>query len=427
MSVHSFLQSNIAAWLTSETRLGLQHTQAEMVRRLKRTEHELLYFHRADDPYCQLMVQVLPDFASRFDVKIRPLVVEQLPANMYPDPARFEAYSILDATRLARLYGLGFPSAAVVPDRLGVGMANRYLASLQDDPKFFTVAEEIGAALWREDLADVKRLCVIADIHEDRLKDNESLLRSLGHYASGTVYYAGEFYPGLDRLDHLETRLNRLGVGDGEVHFELTRLWRYNLDKMEKSVSGRTVEVFFSVRSPYSYLALQLASELAAKSGVRLKLKPVLPMVMRGMAVPARKRRYILFDAAREARVESIPFGKIVDPLGAATNRAMALGFLLQEEGADLAFFKAFTRGVWAKGIDGCSDRGLAQILESAGLSSAKATAALPREAWQEKAERNRQEMLMAGSWGVPTFRVGSETLWGQDRLWAIVETLKHV
>ncbi|MEX0297431.1 MAG: DsbA family protein, partial [Kordiimonas sp.] len=427
MSVHSFLQSNVAAWLTSETRLSMRYSQVELARRMKRCGHEILYFHRADDPYCQLMVQVLPDLASRFDVKIKPLVVEQLPANMYPDPARFEAYSILDATRLARLYGLGFPSSAVVPDRLGVGMANRYLASLQDDPKFFAIAEEVGAALWREDIADVKRLCVIADIHEDRLSNNERLLKSLGHYASGTVYYGGEFYPGLDRLDHLEKRLNRLGVGDGEVHFELTRLWRYKLERMEKSVSGRTVELFFSVRSPYSYIALQLASEFAAISGVRLKLKPVLPMVMRGMAVPPNKRRYILSDAAREARMENVPFGRIVDPLGEATYKAMSIGLKLQEEGLDLAFFKAFTKGVWAQGVDGASEKGLARILESAAVSTAKAATGLPKEAWQEKAERNRQEMLMAGSWGVPTFRVGTETLWGQDRLWAIVETLKQM
>ncbi len=427
MSVHSFLQSNVAAWLTSETRLGMQYSRTELARRLKRNDHEILYFHRADDPYCQLMVQVLPDLASRFDVKIKPLVVEQLPANMYPDPARFEAYSILDATRLARLYGLGFPSSAVVPDRLGVGMANRYLASLQDDPRFFAVAEEVGAALWREDIADVKRLCVIADIHEDRLHSNERLLKTLGHYASGTIYYGGEFYPGLDRLDHLEKRLNRLGVGDGEVHFELTRLWRYKLERMEKSVSGRTVELFFSVRSPYSYIALQLAFEFAAISGIRLKLKPVLPMVMRGMAVPPSKRRYILSDAAREARIENVPFGRIVDPLGEPTQKAMSLGLMLQEEGMDLAFFKAFTKGVWAEGIDGGSEKGLARILENAGISAAKATAGLSTDAWQEKAERNRQEMLMAGSWGVPTFRVGTETLWGQDRLWAIVETLKQM
>jgi len=426
MNVSAFLKASVADWLTSEFRTKTKHRRAELGRRLRRQPHEILYFHRADDPYCQLMVQALPDLASRFDVKITPLVVERLPANMYPDPARFEAYSILDASRLARLYGLGFPVTALVPDRLSVGMANRYLASIQNDPDFFAIAEEVGAALWRQDLPTVKRLCGNADIKETVLGQNENLLISLGHYASATVYYGGEFYAGLDRLDHLEHRLNRFGIGDGEIHFELTRFWQHDLEKLEKSVAGRSVEVFFSVRSPYSYLALQTISEFAALSGVRLKLKPVLPMLMRGLAVPPAKSQYILMDTAREARLAKIPFGRIVDPLGYATKRAMAIGFSLREEGSALSFFKAFTRGVWAEGIDGTTDEGLIKILERAGLPASKLHGALPQEVWQEKAEKNLQEMLMSGSWGVPTFRVGGETLWGQDRLWAIVEALKQ-
>jgi 2-hydroxychromene-2-carboxylate isomerase len=425
MSASTLLRANIANWLTSETKLNMERRLTELGRRFARRGHEVFYFHRADDPYCQLMVQVLPELAMRFDVVFKPLVVEQLPANMYPDPARYEAYSILDAGRLARLYGLGFSAEAIVPDRLSVGMANRYLASIQDDPDFFAIAEEVGAALWRQDLPEVKRQCASADMGDAELKQNEAQLRALGHYASGSLYYEGEFYVGLDRLDHLEHRLNGFGLGDGEVHYELTRLWRHSLSQMDKSIAGRTVEVFFSVRSPYSYLGLQLISEFADLSGVHLKLKPVLPMLMRGLAVPPAKSRYILLDTAREARMEKRPFGKIVDPLGLATRRAMAIGFSLFEDDKALPFFKAFTKGVWAEGIDGTTDAGLATILERAGLPANRLSGALPEDAWQEQAERNRQEMLLYGSWGVPTFRVAGETLWGQDRLWAILEALK--
>jgi 2-hydroxychromene-2-carboxylate isomerase len=433
MSASSYLKASIASWLTSDMKVNIKRRRAEIRRRLARRGHEVLYFHRADDPYCQLMVQALPDLADRFDVSIKPLVVERLPADMYPDPARYEAYTILDASRLARLYGLGFPETAKVPDRLSVGMANRYLASIQDDPDFFAIAEEVGAALWRQDVAGIKHLCASADISDTTMSENEARLARLGQYSSATVFYEGEFYAGLDRLDHLESRLNRLGVGDGEVHFELPRLWRHGLEKLEKSIAGRTVDVFFSVRSPYSYLGLQMISDYADISGVQLKLKPVLPMLMRGLPVPRAKGRYILMDTVREARLENIPFGRICDPLGLATKRAMAIGFSLLDEGdnikpgAALAFFKAFTRGVWSQGIDGTSDKGLERILVNAGLPASKIQGALAEPVWQEKAEKNRQEMLIYGSWGVPTFRAGGETLWGQDRLWAITEVLKQL
>ncbi len=433
MSLSTVLRANVASWLTSRARLKLQRTVAEFSRTVRRQTHTVHYFHRADDPYCQLMVQALPDIASRFAVEVKPLVVEQLPANMYPDPARYEAYSIIDAGRLARVYGLGFTDDAVVPDRLAVGMVNRFLASKQTDPNFFQIAEELGAALWRRDLDTIRRTCGIADLGDAQLEANQRKLNELGHYASASLHYAGEFYIGIDRLDHLERRLNKLGLGDGEVGFEIHRLWRYDLENLERSITGKSVEVYFSVRSPYSYVGLQLIDALARQAGVKIELKPVLPMLMRGMKVPPAKGRYILFDTSREARLEGVDFGHICDPLGAATWRAMQIGFALLEDektggssGQTFEFFKAFTKGVWAEGIDGSSDKGLSRILSNAGLSNAWIAKALNREVAETKAEANRQEMFRHGSWGVPTFRAGGETFWGQDRMWAIVDALKQ-
>jgi 2-hydroxychromene-2-carboxylate isomerase len=426
MGFENLLKTKAAQWLTSETRVNTKRFTEEFVRRLKRKPHEIIYFHRVDDPYCQLMVQVLPEFSRRFGVIITPKVVEKLPADMYPDPARFEAYSILDASRLARLYGAGFPYTATVPDRLAVSMAHRYLAGMEQSDNFFAAAEEIGEALWQRNIPEVQRLAKNADLSGDLLEENERLLRKLGHYASATLYYGGEFYFGLDRLDHLERRLNTLGLGDGEIHFELQRLWRHNIRNLEKSIAGRSVELFFSVRSPYSYLGLAYASELAEVTGVNIRLRPVLPMVMRGMKVPPAKGRYIVADVAREARVEGLNFGKINDPLGLAMQRAMAIGFPIMKEGYGLEFFQAFTRGVWAEGIDGASNDGMKKILMNAGLSSQWLDAAMTDDDWGKIAEKNRQDMLMSGSWGVPTFRVGNTTLWGQDRMWAVVEALKQ-
>lgn len=433
MSLSTVLRASVASWLTSSARLNLQRAFAELSRKISRKPHTVQYFHRADDPYCQLMVQVLPDIASRFAIELKPLVVERLPANMYPDPARYEAYSIIDAGRLARLYGLGFTEDAVVPDRLAVGMVNRFLASKQSDPKFFQIAEELGAALWRRDLDTIRRTCGLADLGDAQLEANQRQLSALGHYASASLHYSGEFYVGIDRLDHLERRLNQLGLGDEEVNFEVHRLWRYGLENLQRSISGQSVEVFFSVRSPYSYVGLQLIDELARETGVKIVLRPVLPMLMRGMKVPPTKGRYILADTAREARLEGVEFGHICDPLGAATWRAMEVGFALMADednggqpGQAFEFFKAFTKGVWAQGIDGTSDSGLAKILTNAGISNSWVLKPLDRETTTTKAEANRQEMFRHGSWGVPTFRAGGETFWGQDRMWAIVEALKQ-
>ncbi|GHF30083.1 2-hydroxychromene-2-carboxylate isomerase [Kordiimonas sediminis] len=425
MTVKTFLRASAARLLTSESLLSTRRFLTEAGRRVSRKRHQLVYFHRVDDPYCQLMVQSLPMLQERFDIDIIPKVIERLPANMYPDPQRYEAYSILDASRLAHLYGLGFPDGARVPDRLGVGMASMHLAAQESHPDFFAMAADLGAAVWRQDIPRIRNSCAVADMDDTKIRANEALLRQLGHYTSGSVFYGGEFYVGLDRLDHLERRLNSLGAGDGEVHFELARLWRYQLDELDRSIAGRTVEMYFSIRSPYSYIALHQAAELAEKTSITLRLKPVLPMVMRGLPVPAAKRWYILQDAAREARIENIPFGFAVDPLGLATERAMAVGFRLMEEGRGLPFFLSFMQAVWAEGVDGTTDKGLAYALREVGEDQSWISNTMDDDLWRARAEANRQEMLSLGSWGVPTFRVGPLVTWGQDRLWAVVEALK--
>lgn len=434
MSLANILKAYGAKWLTSRTRVRLARARAELARRIGRKPHTVYYFHRADDPYCQLMVQVLPDIASRFAVELKPLVVEKLPANMYPDPPRYEAYSIIDASRLARLYGLGFSPDATVPDRLAVGMANRYLASRQNDPAFFSLAADIGAALWRSDLNAVRNICGLADVGEKILTANEKKLREFGHYASASLYYAGEFYVGIDRLDHLERRLNDVGVGDEQVEFEVHRLWRYGLDELDRAVAGQSIDAFFSVRSPFSYVGVELLCALAEKAGAGITIKPVLPMMMRGMKVPPAKGRYILADTAREAHIEGVDFGKICDPLGTATWRAMGIGFALLDDeqagtgkpGQALMFFRSFMTGVWSQGIDGTTDKGLSKILENAGLHDSWIGKAIAKEEIEKRATANREEMFRSGSWGVPTFRAGGKTFWGQDRMWAIVEALKQ-
>ena len=68
-------------------------------------------------------------------------------------------------------------------------------------------------------------------------------------------------------------------------------------EKRIKSV----IHFFCSLRSPYTWLALDRIFQLAEYYQAELKLRFVLPMVMRGLPVPIEKRLYILLDSKREA------------------------------------------------------------------------------------------------------------------------------
>ena len=47
---------------------------------------------------------------------------------------------------------------------------------------------------------------------------------------------------------------------------------------------------------------------------LQLEIMPVMPMVMRGLAVPDEKSMFIIKDCAREAAHWGFPFGTVCDP-----------------------------------------------------------------------------------------------------------------
>jgi 2-hydroxychromene-2-carboxylate isomerase len=185
------------------------------------------------------------------------------------------------------------------------------------------------------------------------------------------------------------------------------------------------IHFYCSLRSPYTYLAARQVRELANHYGAELRLRFVLPMVMRGLPVPLPKRLYILRDTKREADRLGQPFGSVVDPVGRPVENGLALLHAAIKTGQGSAFLESFLEGVFAQGLDASSVHGLEHIARRAGMSPADCTAALRDDAWRAAAETNRSDMLERGIWGVPSFRVNDmPVLWGQDRLWMLEEDL---
>ena len=191
-----------------------------------------------------------------------------------------------------------------------------------------------------------------------------------------------------------------------------------------------SLEFFLSLRSPYTYIAMERVYALPQRYPVDLVLRPVLPMVMRGLPVPRAKRLYILLDTKREADAVGVPFGNVCDPVGPPVERAFALYPWARERGRAAEFLLAFARGAFAEGIDGGTDAGLQQIVERAGLPWRDAVGQLANQAWRPELEANRQALFDLGLWGVPSFRVRGPAgerdycTWGQDRLWRVEQEI---
>lgn len=384
MSIKTWLTPRVMAHLLSPQRLDKKRAAFEKRRAGRGEPHVLHYFHQGDDPYSALLSSVLPRLQARYRIAIQTHIVSPPADAAAPERAKLMAYSQRDAALLAAHYGLP-PTAAQA----------------------------------RGDVQPSYPL--------ETREQADHLRQSLGHYLGAMLYYGGEWYWGIDRLHHLEARLQALGLQTDPADQGLGRsLFPPGADLLHTMALHHPppIDFFFSLRSPYSAIVAERVFELGRLTGAEVRLRFVLPMVMRGLPVPREKRLYIVFDTAREARLRGTAFGRLNDPVGKPTERGLSLIPLAQALGQGQAYVLSFLRGVWSEGLDAGSDRDLARIVERAGLSWPQARQALADPGWRVEAEANRAEMFALGLWGVPSFRVNDVAVWGQDRLWAVQDAL---
>ncbi|WP_417530738.1 DsbA family protein [Marinobacter lipolyticus] len=422
----------IARTLSSPTTRRLRQ-QAYRLNALRKREGKVVdVFINPRDPFSFVLLQALPDLKQRYDIRFRCHTVWQQPQEMFPEPAMWADWAITDASRVASLYGLGGPNPSKHPSEEAFIVCRDQLLNLEDSGDYLTPACDALRALWRGEAIETARESSLSqpDLAE-RLRINEQRLSTLGHYQGSMLHFRGEWFWGIDRLDHLENLLIREGLTfSPPTDATWTRTWT-DLGKhakpLEQSHPARNdaLEIFFSIRSPYSYLGLERAIMLANAWNLPLELRPVLPMLMRGQAVPDAKKWYIFQDTKREATKLGIPYGFVADPLGAGVERCYALFEYARAEGREVEYMRTYARAVNAEGIRSETDRGLQIIVERSGLDWHKARPILNDQGWREWAENNRKAMYSHGLWGVPSFHYGSVSCWGQDRLWLIEDEIR--
>jgi 2-hydroxychromene-2-carboxylate isomerase len=375
----------ISQHFLSRSRLLNLRKKAEQLRKSQSRPHVLHVFLQPDEPYSQLLAQALPKLQSRYAVSVLHHWVSEPDDSAAPEREKLKAYSQIDAKRLADHYGLEFP------------------APYDKSPN-----------------------------SETSLQEAHQLRKKWGHYLSGVIYYEGEWYWGIDRLHHLESRLNDLGLSTQAQSLGLHKAKPLFFTPQYQPVAhvpeGTDIDFYFSFRSPYSAISAAQIFKWAKENGVQVNLKYVLPMVMRGLPVPADKRRYISLDAAREAYVQNVNFGSLNDPVGRPTERGLSLIPFAQMHQLAEAYVMSFMQGVWSEGLDAGTDQHLKIMVERAGLNWPAAKDILKSDAnelhWRATAEQNRQSLFALGLWGVPSFKFEDVAVWGQDRFWMIEKAI---
>jgi 2-hydroxychromene-2-carboxylate isomerase len=251
-------------------------------------------------------------------------------------------------------------------------------------------------------------------------------LREAGHYQGAMFHYGGDWYWGIDRLPLLEERLQRdLGVTQPSVLGARGSDARPP-ERLAPGDGPLPVDFWFSFRSPYSYLALERIAGVAERHPITLRLRPLAPMVDRGIPLPPVKRMYIARDTKRIADRLGIDFGVLCDPIGKGAEHCLAITCMAAKSGQALAFARSAARGIWTEARDVADYVDLRAVVERAGLRWDDARAAIADPAWREEIGTNAADLTTIGLWGVPAFSAGSFRGWGQDRLDFLEDRLRR-
>jgi 2-hydroxychromene-2-carboxylate isomerase len=389
------------------------------------------YFHEITDPFSHLAVQRLAHLADRYAIAFVPHLASGAEGAYRGDAGRFDPWALTDARSIAACYGVEAPADAAGADPAGAEGTASLLAPLIDDAArgdpaavaaFASAALDAGRAYW----AGEASVGAASGRAAALLAEGSALRRRLGHYQGAMFHFEGEWYWGLDRLYLLEARLVREGYSRRPDAALLVPRPRVSVPE-GLDTSALTLEYFPSLRSPYTAVGQAAVQAMVDASAVTLDVKPVMPMMMRGVPAPWAKQQYVVTDAAREARAAGVPFARMVDPFGEPVRHALSLWAWVREQGREMPFLESYLRAAWAEGIDITLPEGMALVLARAGLDPDAAQARFDDPASVALLDANLQEMLDAGLWGVPSFRVSGGAdgaapfaCWGQDRIWRV-------
>ncbi len=187
-----------------------------------------------------------------------------------------------------------------------------------------------------------------------------------------------------------------------------------------------TIDYYLAPQSPWTYLGHERFVRIAADAGATVRVKPAdigqvfavsggLPLAKR----PAQRQAYRLVELARWRDFLGVPLnvqprffpvpGDDAARLIIAVDRADGTAAALKIAGALMA-------AVWAQERDMASAATRAELLAECGLLAQRADDARAPEV-QADYVRNTQEAIDAQIFGAPSYVVGDEIFWGQDRL----------
>jgi len=212
------------------------------------------------------------------------------------------------------------------------------------------------------------------------------------------------------------------------------------------STGSLAFDLYWSFRSPYSYLLLPRVAELVAAQSVSCNVRIVYPIAVRQadffQKVDPLWVFYLMKDTYRTAEFLGLPYRwplpdpvymdpatRLYPPEQPHIHRLSQLGVAAAEAGHGLAFIREVSHTIWSGTVDNWHEGDhLAQAAARAGLDLAALDAAIAADPdhYHDAIEANQDAQRLAGHYGVPLMALDGEPFFGQDRFDQLVWRLRQ-
>jgi 2-hydroxychromene-2-carboxylate isomerase len=194
----------------------------------------------------------------------------------------------------------------------------------------------------------------------------------------------------------------------------------------------KSFEYWFDFGSPAAYLAFTQLPILAAETN---STAVYCPMLLGGVfqatgnhspaTIPA-KGKYTFQDFNRFANRYGVPFNNNPHfPINTLLLMRGAIGLQQQQPDQFLSYCQAIYQAIWVDALNMNDAATVGSVLHKAGFEPQSLMALTNDPATKEALKSATAEAVNRGVFGAPTFFVGSQMFWGQDRLDFVKEALQ--
>ncbi|MCG2591209.1 2-hydroxychromene-2-carboxylate isomerase [Ramlibacter sp. XY19] len=195
---------------------------------------------------------------------------------------------------------------------------------------------------------------------------------------------------------------------------------------------AKEVEFYFDVGSPAAYLAWKQLPKIAAETGAQVVYRPfLLGGVFQAtgnkspMEVPA-KGHYMLQDLQRYARRYGVDFAHNPHfPINTLMLMRGAVGLQMRQPARMPVYVDAVFHAIWVDGRNMGDPAVVAMVIKDAGFDKPQFQDLASDPEVKEQLKANSTQAVGRGVFGAPTFFVGDQMYWGQDRLDFVKEALQ--